>query len=137
LTQVTADEELARSILRLASLHVATAEREAEFDPYMAYSALSDAARKALTALLQMQGLRPSRAGGHIAVLEACKAQLDPPLGKILEPLDRMRRIRHLGEYPSVSSAIVGDDVHADIPKAREIVDMAARVVDQLPVFVR
>lgn len=137
LEQVTADDELARRILEMAVAHLATAEREAELDPAMAYSALYDAARKALTALLQVQGLRPSRAGGHIAVLEACRAQLDPPLGGVLRPFDRMRRVRHAGEYPDVSTAIHPDDVRADLPKARAIVDVAQRLIGELPVFVR
>jgi uncharacterized protein (UPF0332 family) len=137
LEQVTADPELARRILDMAVAHLATAEREAELDPAMAYSALYDAARKALTALLQVQGLRPSRTGGHLAVLEACRAQLDPPLGRALRPFDRMRRVRHAGEYPDTSTAIHTDDVRADLPKAQAIVDLAQRLVDELPVFVR
>jgi hypothetical protein len=91
LEHVPADEELANRILQMAVDHLGTAERESSLDPVMAYSALYDAARKALTALLQVQGLRPTRIGGHLAVLGACRAQLDPPLGKILRPLDRMR----------------------------------------------
>jgi hypothetical protein len=136
LEQVTGDEALARRILATAVTHLATAQREAELDPVMAYSAVYDASRKALTALLQIQGLRPTRAGGHLAVIETCRAQLDPPLGAALRPFDRMRRLRHAGEYPDASTAIAAQDVLTDLPLAEAIVDIANRLIDTLPVFV-
>lgn len=135
LERVTADEELAHRIINVALSHLATAEREADLDPVMAYSALYDAARKALTALLQIQGLRPTRSGGHLAVIAACRAQFDPPLGATLRPLDRMRRVRHTAEYPTSSTMIDSDTVREDLPKAGAIVDAARRLVDELPVF--
>ena len=84
-----------------------------------------------------MQGLRPSRAGGHVAAIEAVRAQLDPPLGPVLRPLDRLRRTRHAAEYPTASSALTSEDVMADLPKAREIVEMARRLLPELTVFHR
>lgn len=136
LEYVPADEELANRILQMAVDHLGTAERESSLDPVMAYSALYDAARKALTALLQVQGLRPTRIGGHLAVLGACRAQLDPPLGKILRPLDRMRRVRHAAEYPAATTAISADDVKNDLPAAQAVVELGQRLIGELPVFV-
>lgn len=135
LEQVLADSDLAVAILGQAKNHLATAEREAELDPFVAYSALYDAARKALAALLQAQGLRPTREGGHLTVLEAARAQLDPPLGKLLRPLDRMRRTRHAAEYPTTTSILTADDVRLDIPHARELVTAAERILPELTVF--
>lgn len=135
LEHVLADRDLASAILEQAKNHVTTAEREANLDPYVAYSALYDAARKALVALLQAQGLRPTREGGHVTVLEAARAQLDPPLGKLLRPLDRMRRTRHAAEYPTATSALTADDVRSDIPKARDLVEAAERILPELTVF--
>jgi hypothetical protein len=137
LEMVPADIELSMRIIDTAVTHVATARREAELDPVMAYTALYDASRKALTALLQTQGLRPTRTGGHLAVFEACRAQLDPPLGAIIRPLDRMRRTRHAAEYPDSSTMITTVDVLADLPKAEAIIDAAQRLVERLPVFAR
>jgi HEPN domain len=101
LEQVPADPVLAKDILDQAKSHLIAAERVSSIDPYIAYSALYDAARKALTALLQAQGLRPTRGGGHVAVIDAARAQMVPPLAGILRPMHRMRRTRHDAEYPS------------------------------------
>jgi hypothetical protein len=58
LTQVTANAELAERLLATARQHVSSARLLAASDPYLAYAALHDAIRKALSALLQVQGLR-------------------------------------------------------------------------------
>ena len=55
-------------------LRGATAAELADDDPEIAYDALYAAARKALTAVLQQQGLRPTQAGGHEAVIQAAGA---------------------------------------------------------------
>jgi hypothetical protein len=56
--------EEGRHLLAKARTHLATATATAEADPEIAYDALYAAARKALTALLVEQGLRPTREGG-------------------------------------------------------------------------
>jgi YD repeat-containing protein len=61
-------------------------------DPEGAYTLAYDAARRALTAVLQNQGPRATSRGGHTAVYEAVRAQLDPPLGSILRPFTNMPR---------------------------------------------
>lgn len=137
LETVVADLDLAEVVLEQARRHLAAAERESDLDPHVAYAALYDAARKAVTALLQAQGLRPTREGGHVASIEAVRAQLDPPLGAILRPLDRMRRTRHAAEYPTTTTLLTATNIAADLPKAREIVDMADRLLPELTVFRR
>jgi hypothetical protein len=68
--------------------------------PLAGYALAYDAARKALTAILENQGLRPTTRGGHLAVYEAVRAQLEAPMGRLLRTFNRMRTRRHDAEYP-------------------------------------
>ncbi|MEU7002766.1 hypothetical protein [Nonomuraea sp. NPDC046570] len=97
--KVAASRSQAEELLAQAGKHVATARLAMESDPIGAYQLLYDAARKALCAVLENQGLRATSRGGHIAIYEAVSAQLDPPLGQSLRPFDRMRRRRNEAEY--------------------------------------
>ena len=87
--------------------------------------------------MLRQQGLRPTRAGGHEAVIQATEAQLVPPLVAILRPYRRMRRQRGKGDYMASEGAINPDDVLADLPAATSIVEAAEKVVPEMPVYVR
>jgi hypothetical protein len=106
LEQVIANPEEAEYLLAKARTHLDTAARNAAEDPEIAFDALYAAARKALTAVLLQQGLRPTRSGGHEAVIEAAEAQLVPPLGAVLRPFRRLRRIRGGGDYLASDAAI-------------------------------
>ncbi len=75
LTQVTANPELADRLLATGRQHLVSARLLAASDPYVAYAAIYDAIRKALSALLQVQGLRATTSGGHLAVMHAVHAQ--------------------------------------------------------------
>jgi len=136
LERVLANPDEAAYLLRRARQHLVTAEREAHEDPEIAYDALYAAARKALTAVLRQQGLRPTHQGGHQAVLEAADAQLVPPAGPILRPYRRLRDRRGKADYQGSEGAVHPEDVEADLPAARAIVDAAANVVPHMPVFV-
>jgi hypothetical protein len=70
--------------------HLSAVQAIVTIDPVGAYQLLYDSARKALAAVLENEGLRATSRGGHIAVLDAVSAQLDPPLGPILRPFDRL-----------------------------------------------
>ena len=97
---------------------------------------LYDAGRKALAAVLGNEGLRPTSAGGHLAVYEAVRAQLDPPMGSVLGPFDRMRRQRRDAEYPQVDAPeLSAADVREDVPKVQAILDLAVRVLDGMSPF--
>lgn len=97
---------------------------------------LYDAARKALTAILENQGLRPTSRGGHLAVYHAVRAQLDPPMGRVLLPFDRMRRRRHDVECPPAGAPeLRPEDVTEDVPKVTALLDLAQRVLDEMPPF--
>ena len=136
LEQVPADPDEATYLLERATQHLRTAAALVDDDPEIAYDALYAAARKALTAVLRQQGLRPTREGGHEAVIEAAEAQLVPPAGPVLRPYRRLRRTRGVGDYQASEGAVHPDDVRADLPVATSIVQAAADVVPHLPVFV-
>lgn len=105
LQQVPASREHADRLLAQARRHLASAASTAEDDPEGAYALLYDAARKALWAILENQGLRPTSSGGHLAAYNAVRAQLDPPMGRQLRPYDRMRRHRRDAEIPACGRA--------------------------------
>jgi hypothetical protein len=77
LQRVPADDEAARRMLDGARTHLTSAATIQDTDPEMALAVAYDAARKALAALLETQGLRATSQGGHIALRDAVLAQLD------------------------------------------------------------
>jgi hypothetical protein len=133
LQRVPASREHADLLLSQARQHLKSAEAVMAIDPTGAYQLLYAAARKALGTILENQGLRAASRGGHIAVIDAAKAQLDPPLGGVLRPFDRMRRRRNEAEYPGNDQPDVTiEEIGRDLPKVQQIVDMANRVLDQM-----
>lgn len=93
-----------------------------------------DAARKALTAVLENQGLRPTSRGGHIAVIDTATAQLDPPMGSTLRPVSRMRARRNRVEYPGPDVApVTEEELTETLPKVDDVLDLAAKVLDAMP----
>src|SRR5262245_1774041 len=134
--RVPPSREHADLLMRHANQHVQAAKAIASIDPTGAYQLLYDASRKALSAVLENQGLRATSRGGHIAVLDAVSAQLDPPLGATLRPFDRLRRRRNQAEYPAGDSPSLGpDDVERDLPKVQDILDTVAKLLDQMSPF--
>ena len=66
-------------------------------------------------------------------MLEAVSAQLDPPMGKVLRPFDRLRRLRNSSEYPRADSPpFTAGDVARDITKITDILDLAQRVIARM-----
>jgi hypothetical protein len=136
LQRVPASRDHADRLISQARTHLTSAAEICGSDPPGGYALVYDAARKALTAVLENQGLRPTTRGGHLAAYQAIRAQLEPPMGKTLRPFDRMRRQRHDAEYPpSNVPALTADDVREDIPKAADIISLAERVLDQMSPF--
>jgi len=133
LERVPPGRDHADLLLTHAHQHLKSAEAVIDIDPTGAYQLLYDAARKALGSVLENQGLRATSRGGHIAVIDAVTAQLDPPLGGVLRPFDRMRRRRNEAEYPMQDRpALSGEDVRRDLPKVQQIVELATRVLDEM-----
>ena len=89
------------------------------------------------TALLAHQGLRPTAAGGHLAVVEAMNAQFPGVVG--LKSIDRLRRRRNQAEYPDPQTydPVSPDEVHDAIEAATGCVDAAEKLTaaPQLGVF--
>lgn len=137
LEQVTANNELGERLLATARQHLASAKLLASTDPYLGYAAVHDAIRKSLSALLQVQGLRATTSGGHLAVNQAVRAQFGASMGPILRPVDRIRITRHEAEYPGQATYIDEQSVLDDLPRAEAIVDAVAQAMPHLTVFVR
>jgi hypothetical protein len=81
-----------------ARLDLSSARILIDTNPIGAFMLAYDATRKALTAILANQGLRPiASEGGHAVLLDVVLAQLDPPLGDDLREFDWMRRQERAG----------------------------------------
>jgi len=136
LQRVPPSREHADQLIAQARKDLASAEQLRASNAKRAYESLYDAARMALTAVLENQGLRPTSRGGHIAPYAAIAAQLDPPMGTVLRPFDRMRRTRNRSEYPSFTTPEVSaDNVSADLPTATAIVETCQGVLDEMSPF--
>lgn len=136
LEKVPPSRDMADRLIAQARAHLASARTLAHEDPDGAYVLMYDGARKALAGILENQGLRATRKGGHLAVYDAAMAQLDPPRGPVLKPFQRMRRRRHGAEYPSrENEPIAPEDVLEDHPRAVAVVDTASAVLDHMPSF--
>jgi hypothetical protein len=123
LDQVPGDTDIPTSLIGAARRHVTSARGCSATDPEGAYALAYDAARKAATALLAYQGLRPTSVGGHIAVVEAIQAQFPDVPG--LRSLDRLRRRRNQAEYPDPAGYDPITEEEAD-----EVVDVAEHAVE-------
>jgi hypothetical protein len=136
LQRVPASREQADRLVIQARAHLASAITICNADPAGGYALAYDAGRKALTAILENEGLRPTTRGGHLAVLEAVRAQLDPPMGRLMRRFNRMRARRHDVEYPPTDSPeITADDVQEDGKTAQDLIAVAIRVLDEMSPF--
>ena len=137
LQRVVADSDTVSALLSSAHRHVESACLTVNNDPEAAYTLAYDAARKSATALLNHQGLRATSAGGHIAVVDAIRAQFPGVPG--LTSRDRLRRRRNQAEYPDFQSydPITTDEADGAIETARQCIASAAKLLelDQLGIF--
>jgi hypothetical protein len=134
LERVPASQEAAEAELARARIHVGSARQLLAADPEGAYTLAYDAARRALAAVLQNQGLRVTSRGGHTTVYEAVRAQLDPPLGAVLRPFNRVRARRNEVEYRSSESpTMTSEEVAADLVKVEALIDLAEKTIPNMP----
>ena len=77
LQQVAPSAAVAGQLVADADAHVRLASKGTSDDPAGALQLSYDAARKAAAALLAIQGLRATTRGGHIAVIDAMRAQFN------------------------------------------------------------
>lgn len=129
LEEVPADADTVERLVDTARRHIASATANAASDPEGALALAYDAARKTATALLAHQGLRPTSAGGHIAVVEAINAQFPNVDG--LKSIDRLRRRRNQAEYPDPRDydPVTKDEVDDAIAAASACVDAAEKLL--------
>jgi hypothetical protein len=137
LQRVIGDPDTVAALLASARRHVSSARVTVDQDPEAAYSLAYDAARKTATALLNHQGLRPTTAGGHLAVIDTIRAQFPGVPG--LTSLDRLRRRRNQAEYPDPHSydPITVEEAKDAIGAADSCISSAERLLqlDELGIF--
>ena len=105
LERVTPSQRVVERLLNDSEAHVRLAGKRTEDDPAGSLQLAYDAARKAAAALLSVQGLRATTRGGHVAVLEAVRAQFGGEGGiAAFGRIARVRRRRHESEYPDETS---------------------------------
>lgn len=125
LQPVPADVETAQARLAVADQHLATAQRllAEALDLEIAYVALYDAARKAVTAAMLASGVRAAnRNGSHEAVAIWCAETLGPAC-PAARRFDALRRRRHRSEYDDL--LLSGIDVSVDLDDALDVVEAA------------
>lgn len=98
---IAPDVTAAWSRIDEANAHLVSSAALAKTDPALAYVALYDAARKAITAHMQATGYRPTnRTRAHQAVgLYAEAALASSAKLPDIQAFDRMRQIRNRSEY--------------------------------------
>jgi hypothetical protein len=134
LERVPASRQAAEAELVRARTHIGSAQQLSATDPEGAYTLAYDAARRALAAVLQNQGLRDTSRGGHTVIYEAVRAQLDPPLGSVLRPFNRMRARRNEVEYRSSEApSVTPEEVAADLKKVEALIGLAEKAIPNMP----
>ena len=139
LQQVTPSPATADRLMADATAHVGLASKGITEDPSGALQLSYDAVRKAAAALLIMQGLRATIQGGHVAVIDAVRAQFNDRGGMaVFGRLHMLRRRRNRTEYPEAESPSVnpGDAQHA-LETAENVLNAARRLLtsDRLNAF--
>lgn len=139
LEQVVPSAGVASRLLADATAHIRLASKGAADDPTGALQLSYDASRKAAAALLAVQGLRATTRGGHIAVIDAVRAQFNDRGGmEVFGRLSALRRRRHRAEYPDEDSPEVDkDDARQALNTAQAVIDATERLIDsgRLDVF--
>ncbi|WP_129661181.1 HEPN domain-containing protein [Rothia halotolerans] len=130
LERVGANREHALAVIETAERHVRTAEMLIRTDDHaMAFTAAYDGTRKALVAVLAVEGLRVRPLGGahHNTGIAAGAFVEDSALGEF----DWMRQVRNATEYPD------GDRPTATRQDVGEAIDAATRIVEVCAAYIR
>jgi HEPN domain len=132
LQRVTPDSSVAQILLEDAGRHLATAAAGlSSGDLSGAYQLAYDALRKSAASLLEVQGLRATSRGGHIAIQDAAQAQFGSTV-RAFRSFGRIRRARNSFEYPSTDTPGPSpDDVRDAISTATQARDAAATILEQ------
>jgi hypothetical protein len=96
---VEANLDGALRLLDQSGAHLRSASQIIDGDPGGSFQLSYDAARKSMTAILLIQGLRHTSQGGHLAVEQAITAQFPEIVD--FGAIRWMRLLRNQTEYPS------------------------------------
>jgi hypothetical protein len=130
LQAVTGAAANGRPLLDKAHRTLGTASSIASTDPDSAFVLAYGAARYA--ALLTQQGLRPTTAGGHVAVESAIRAQF----GDGFRSFGFLRRRRNELEYPSSGSTTSDvEEATEAVAQSRSIIEAADQLLPNLSCF--
>lgn len=104
LREVAPDPETARAEVEVARRHIASAETIMASDSTLAFTALYDAIRKAISAHMRARGYRVTRGpGAHAKTGEYAQAALDHlGIGGHLDEFDTLRDLRNQSEYEAL-----------------------------------
>lgn len=136
LERVTPSDDVAARLMADAEAHIRLATKGLTDDPAGALQLSYDAARKASAALLAVQGLRATTRGGHIALIDAVRAQFNDRGGmEVFGRLERLRRRRNATEYPDPDSpTVTAEEAERALETARGTVDAARRLLESDPI---
>lgn len=123
LRQARPDPETARGELLVARRHVESAKRLVEDDPTLAFVALYDAMRKAISAHMRSAGYRVTGGPGqHVKTGRYASVALDHlGIDVHLGEFDALRDLRNQSEYDALW--VRPEDVHAAVAHATAILD--------------
>lgn len=131
LQHVTPSSNMADRLLADAAAHIGLASKGVTDDPAGALQLSYDAVRKAAAALLVVQGLRATTQGGHVAVIDAVRAQFNDRGGMdVFGRLHALRRRRNRTEYPEADSPGVNPgDARQALETAEDVLDAVRRLL--------
>lgn len=132
LERVAPSAEIATRLLADARAHIALATKGVGDDPAGALQLAYDASRKAAASLLAVQGLRGTTRGGHVAVIDAVRAQFNDRGGiEVFGRLHQLRRRRNSTEYPDLDSpGVTSDDADHAVQTAEATLAAAQQLIE-------
>ena len=132
LQKLTGEAAHGERLLEKAAVTLETARLAVDRDPDSAFVLAYDAARRAVTALLAHQGLRPTTKGGHYTVEQVARAQFGPGFRQF----GALRRRRNELEYPErPGDDATGEEAAESIENAQLIITAAEGLIEQLGLF--
>ncbi|MBF8253072.1 MAG: hypothetical protein HW379_1414 [Actinobacteria bacterium] len=128
--EIEIDVNQVHRMIGQADNHITSAKNTLIDDKEGAYVLLYDAARKALMAILYLQGIRPTAFGGHSIILDVLIPQCSASEVALIGPFNRLRKIRNSVEYPKTEySELDETSLREDFDKAVKIVEWAKSII--------
>lgn len=123
--EVAPDPETARAEIDVARRHIASAETIMASDSTLAFTALYDAIRKAISAHMRARGYRVTRGpGAHAKTGEYAQAAFDHlDMSAHLDEFDALRDLRNQSEYEAL---------RVEVGEVREALEHASVTVETI-----